>query len=138
MSASDSAKSHPVEILQERYAWHITKLAEIFADPAFLQLTRPSADELPQAQIAQFFENADTMLLNANLGKYERAFTRFVCNLFCFKIQVFDKTRPTRLWNALDEPFAAFAARVKKLDFQISEVPYPPSEVIISWLELQG
>ena len=96
------------------------------------------ANELPQAQIAQFFENADTMLLNANLGKYERAFTRFVCNLFCFKIQVFDKTRPTRLWNALDEPFAAFAARVKKLDFQISEVPYPPSEVIISWLELQG
>ena len=138
MSASASAKSHPVEILQERYAWHIAKLGEIFADPAFLQLTRPTEDELPQAQIAQFFENADTMLLNANLGKYERAFTRFVCNLFCFKIQVFDKTRPTRLWNALDEPFAAFAARVRKLDFQISETPYPPSEVIISWLELQG
>jgi len=84
-----------------------------------------------------YFKN-DFMLLNANLGKYERAFTRFVCNLFCFKIQVFDKTRPTRLWNALDEPFAAFTARVRQPDFQISEVPYPPSEVIISWLELRG
>ena len=138
MSAPASEKSHPVEILQERYAWHIAKLGEIFADPAFLQLTHTSADELPAAQIAAFFENADTMLLNANLGKYERAFTRFVCNLFCFKIQVFDKMRPTRLWNALDEPFTAFAARVRQPAFQISEVPYPPSEVIISWLELRG
>ena len=138
MTTPATVQSHPVEILRQRYAWHIRQLDEIFSDPAFLQLTHTGADELPAAQIAAFFENADTMLLNANLGKYERAFTRFVCNLFCVKIQVFDKMRPTRLWNALDEPFTAVAARVRQPAFQISEVPYPPSEVIISWLELRG
>ena len=76
MTAPSTVKSHPVEILRARYAWHIAKLAEIFSDPAFLQLNCPSEEELPQAQIAAFFENADTMLLNANLGKYEREIGR--------------------------------------------------------------
>ena len=69
MTTPATVQSHPVEILRQRYAWHIRQLDEIFSNPAFLQLTHTGADELPAAQIAAFFENADTMLLNANLGK---------------------------------------------------------------------
>lgn len=133
MTAS-ATSLHPIEILRQRYAGKIDRLSEIFADPAFVKLAALKDEERPQVEIDNFFAEIDTALLNADLGKYERAFLHCISNLTCFKIRVFDKNRPQRLWNPLDEEFPAFASRVGKLACQGSQLPYPPSETIISWL----
>lgn len=133
MTAS-ATSLHPIEILRQRYAGKIDRLIEIFSDPAFVKLAALKGEERPQVEIANFFDEIDTVLLNADLGKYERAFLHRISSLTCFKIRVYDKNRPQRLWNPLDEDFRAFASRVGRLACEGSQLPYPPSETIISWL----
>lgn len=126
---------HPIEMLREHYRDKIRKLNEIFDSREYKELTGLTDSELPQEKIKHFLDELDTILLDANQSKYHRALLQFITALPCFHYHVFDEKRPQRLWNPLDEDFQSFASRVKYLSYHFSDSPYPPSEVILKWLD---
>jgi len=111
MTTPATVQSHPVEILRQRYAWHIRQLDEIFSDPAFLQLTHTGADELPAAELEAFLSRLDINYPDINYPdsshlRIKLAIWACIQRLACFRYRVIHTSADGRvhIWNPLEIP----------------------------------